>query len=106
MEILEKMLQIEVDAKQIVENAKIEADKTREKAREEAEQLVTDGKRKFQERLRQDLVRIEDDAETRKKAILQEAEVRLAEIERIAKERMEKVVERTFKAFLENILAK
>jgi len=37
---------------------------------------------------------------------LQEAEVRLAEIERIAKERMEKVVERTFKAFLENILAK
>jgi vacuolar-type H+-ATPase subunit E/Vma4 len=105
VEILEKMLQIEVEAKQIVENAKLEANQIREKARVEAAQFVVDGKKNFRERLHQEIARIEVEAETHKKAILQETDARVTEMEQVAGERMEKVVEQVMHALLDHILA-
>jgi vacuolar-type H+-ATPase subunit E/Vma4 len=101
--LLEKMLEVETAAKQIVENAKREANEIRNKAREDAKQLVIDGKKSLQERLRQEITQIEAEAEVRKKALLQETEARLTELERIAKERIDSTVDRVITTLLESI---
>ena len=93
MKILKEMLGIETKARQIVENAKLEADTIRKKAREDAKQLVIDGEKNLQDRLHQEVAQIEEEAAEQKKAILKETETRLANMERVAKERMDNAVD-------------
>jgi vacuolar-type H+-ATPase subunit H len=106
VEILEKMLEVETVAKQTIENAKREANEIRNKAREDAKQLVIDGKQKLQERLRQEISQIEEEAEARKKTILQETASRLTALERSAQERMEHTVERVIQSLLNQYLTR
>lgn len=103
MEILEKMLQVETEAKQIVENAKLEANEIRKKAREDAKQLVIEGQKNLQNRLREEIAQMAAEAETRRKEILQETETRLADFERTAKERMDYTVDCVMNAILPNV---
>jgi len=100
VKILENMLEIETQAKQIVENAKHEADEIRKKAREDAKQLVIDGKKNLQNRLHQDITQIEEEAATRKETIFQETETRVAEIEEGAKGRIDSAVDLVIKTLL------
>ncbi len=103
MKILEKMLEVETEAKLIIENAQLEANEIRKKAREDAKQLVIDGRKNLQDRLHQEIVKIEEEATTRKKAILQEAEAHLAEIERTARERMDNAVDNVITTLFKNL---
>jgi vacuolar-type H+-ATPase subunit E/Vma4 len=98
--ILEKMLEVETGATQILENAQREADEIRKKAREDAKQLVLDGKKELQERLRQEVAQIEEEATVQKESIFQEAETHRAEMERIAKKRMDQAVDRVMNTLL------
>ena len=59
MKILEQMLEIETEARQIVEDAKNEANVIRKKAREDAKQLVLDGKNDMQRRIQQEIAQLE-----------------------------------------------
>jgi vacuolar-type H+-ATPase subunit H len=100
VEILEKMLEVETKAKQIIETAKREADEIRKKAREDAKQLIIDGRTNLQDRLHQEIAQIEEEATERKKTILQQAEIRLAEMEHKAEEQMDSVVECVIRVLL------
>lgn len=92
MEILEKMLEVETQARQIIETAQREADEIRKKARDDAKQLVIDGRKNLQERLHQEITQIEEEAAARKKVIFQEAEIRLAEMKQRAEKQMNRAV--------------
>ncbi len=92
MKILEEMLEVETKATQIIENAKLEANAIRVKAREDAKQLVVDGKKELQDRLLQELEQIEKDAAAQKELILKEIEITVENMERTAKERMDSTV--------------
>jgi vacuolar-type H+-ATPase subunit H len=87
------MLEVETEARQLVENANLEANNIREKAREDAKQLVIDGKKELQERMQQEIKKIEKEAASQKEHILKENEAHLAEIERIAKGRIDSTVD-------------
>ncbi len=89
MKVLETMLQIETEALQIVEQAKIEANEIRKKAREDAKQLVIDGKQRMQEQLQQEIKALEDEANSRRAHIVQETEQRLVALEKSAQGRIE-----------------
>ncbi len=89
MKALETMLQIETEALQIVEQAKIEANEIRKKAREDAKQLVIDGKQRMQEQLQQEIKALEDEANSRRAHIVQETEQRLVALEKSAQGRIE-----------------
>lgn len=93
MKILEKMLEVETKAKQIIETAQLEADEIRKKAREDAKRLVIEGRKNLQNRLQQEIRQIEEEAATREKAIFQEAEAHLAEMEQRAEGRMDSAVD-------------
>ena len=93
MKVLEKMLHIETEAQQIVEDAKAEANAIRKKAREDAKQLVIDGKHRMQEQIQQEIKGLEEEADARKKQIIQETEQSLAALKQVAQERMNKTVE-------------
>lgn len=93
MKILEEMLEVETKATQIIENAKLEANAIRVKAREDAKQLVVDGKKELQDRLLQELEQIEKDAAAQKELILKEIEITVENMERTAKERMDSTVD-------------
>ncbi len=93
MKILEQMLAIETEARQIVEDAKNEANAIRKKAREDAKQLVITGKHDLQHRIQQEIATLEDDAKKRKEQIVSETKTRLADMERIAKERIDGAAE-------------
>ena len=81
-------------------SAQLEADEIRKKAREDAKQLVIDGRKNLQERLHQEITQIEEEAVARKKAIFQEAETQLAEMEHLAKERIDQAVDKVINALL------
>lgn len=93
MEILEKMLEVETNARQVIETAQLEADEIRKKAREDAKRLVIDGRKNLQNRLQQEIKQIEEEAASRKEAIFQEAKVHLTEMEQKAEERMDHAVD-------------
>lgn len=101
MKILEKMLEVETEARQIVENAKGEANTIRKNAREEAKQLVIKGKKDFQDRMQEEIKQIEEEAATRKAGILKEMETHLAEMERRAKEQVDRAVDHVMTILLE-----
>ena len=92
VEILEKMLEVETQARQIIETAQLEADEIRKRAREDAKQLVIDGRKNLQERLHQEIAQIEEEAAARKKAIFQEAEIQLTEMKQKAEKQIDSAV--------------
>ena len=94
------MLEVETKAKQIIETAQLEADEIRKKAREDAKHLVIDGRKNLQNRLQQEIRQIEEEAASRKEAIFQDAETRLAEMEQRAEERMDNAVDCVMSALL------
>ena len=100
MEILEKMLEVETEARQIVEKAKTEANAIRKKAREDAKQLVIDGKKKLQEKIQQEIKKMEEEAAAKKASIIQEMETHLAETEQTAKPKIESSVEHVMSVLL------
>ena len=83
-----------------IEVAQREADEIRKKARDDAKQLVIDGRKNLQERLHQEITQIEEEAAVRKKAIFQEAETRLAEMEQEAEKQMSRAVDRVISIIL------
>jgi len=93
MNVLEKMLDVESEAQKIVEDAKDEANAIRNKAREDAQQLVTDGKNTFQEKMRAEIQRLEQDAATQKEQIFATAHTLLAQKEQQARGRIDQAVE-------------
>jgi vacuolar-type H+-ATPase subunit H len=100
VEILEKMLEVETQARQIIETAQREADEIRKKARDDAKQLVIDGRKNLQERLHQEITQIEEEAAAQKKTIFQEAETRLVEMEQVAEKQMNRTVDRVINVLL------
>ena len=100
MKILEKMLEVETKAKQIIETAQLEADEIRKKAREDAKRLVIDGRKNLQSRLQQEISQIEEEAASRKEAIFQEAKVHLTEMEQKAEKRMDSAVDSVMNVLL------
>ncbi|MBD3307122.1 hypothetical protein GF339_11910 [candidate division KSB3 bacterium] len=92
--ILEQMLEVESEAQQLVEDAKAEANGIRTKAREDAEQLMREGKQQIEERIQRETERLEQDAHTQKEVILNEMDAQLADMEPVANERIECAVER------------
>jgi vacuolar-type H+-ATPase subunit H len=103
VKILEKMLQIESEATQIIENAKLEAEQIRKKARAEASQIIETGKKASQERLQQEIARLDAEAETRKNTILQDAEGQIVKLERITPASLDRVAEQAVEMLLANI---
>lgn len=93
VKVLEQMLHIETEARQIVENAKTEANTIRKQAREGAKQRVIDGKEALQERMQQEISQIEEEAAARKTQILKDTERHLIEMEQKAKEQIGSTVE-------------
>lgn len=87
------MLHIETEARQIVENAKTEANAIRKQAREGAKQRVIDGKKELQERMQQAVSQIEEEAAARKIQILKDTEGHVIEMEQKAQERIDSTVE-------------
>ncbi len=100
MKILEQMLAIETEARQIVEDAKNEANAIRKKAREDAKQLVITGKHDLQHRVQQEVTLLEQEAEKQKEQIVSVTKTRISETERMAKERIERTVEHVISQFL------
>ena len=101
VKILEKMLEVETEARQIVENAKVEANTIRKKAREDAKQLVVDGKKGIQQQIQQEITKIEEEAAAQKKAILQDMENHLTKVEQGARKNFDSTVDRVLTTLLE-----
>ncbi len=93
MDLLEKMLEVETQARELIENAQTEANVIRKKARDDAQQLIIDGRKTMNERLQQEIAELESEAQARKDSILQEAERQLHTMQQQAAERMEHAVE-------------
>lgn len=92
VKILDQMLVVEVEARKIVEDAKEEANTVRKKAREDAKQLVINGKNDFERRIRQEITQLEQEAERQKEQIAHSTKTSLSDMERLAKERIDKAV--------------
>ena len=102
VKILDEMLEIETKATQVIENAKLEATTIRNKAREDAKQLVNDGKKTLKDRLHQEIIQIEREAEAQRDAIFEEAKTRAADMERVAQDRMDSAAELVLERLFEN----
>ena len=100
MELLEKMLEVETQAREIIENAQAEANAIRKKARDDAQQVIIDGRKAMNERLKQEITKLEREAQTRKDTILQEAEHQLETTRQQATERMEHAVEQVMRMLI------
>ena len=87
------MLKVETEARQIVENVHLEANDIRKKAREDAKQLVIDGKKELEARIQREIKQLEEDATAQKEHILKETEKQLAEMQQGAEERIETTVD-------------
>ena len=101
MELLEKMLEVETEARQLLEQAKLDTNNIRQKAREDAQQLIIDGRKNLHERVQQEIAQLENDANARKAAILHKAKQRLAEMEARANVHMESAVEKVMQKLLD-----
>lgn len=88
------MLEVETEARQLIEHAQQDANGIRKKAREDAEKLVIDGRKKLHQRLQQEIAQLEEQANTQKQTILQETERQLAAVEQRAAAHLEQAVER------------
>ena len=100
MELLEQMLEIETQAREMIEQAQNEANAIRKKARDDAQQVIVDGRKMMHERLQQDITELEREAQVRKDAILQEADRQLQTMRQQAAERMEYAVEQVMQMLL------
>ncbi len=100
MNILEKMLEVEAQARQIVEDAKNEANAIRKKGREEAKQLVNDGKKFIQEEVHQEILTIEQEAQKRRTTIVNEMNIQLEKMEQKARERIAYTVDHVLTTLL------
>ena len=94
MELLEKMLEVESEAQQLIEQAQLEANNIRKKAREDAQQLIIDGRKNLHKRVQQEIAQLEQEANIRKAAILQETEQRLEDMKSQADAHMRKAVDK------------
>ena len=92
MNVLENMLQIEAEARKIVEDAQNEANEIRKKAREDAKTLITKGKQSVRERLQQEIAQLEKDADVQRTRILTEAQQRRELLEQQASKQVSKAV--------------
>ena len=100
MNILEKMLEVETQARQIVEDAKSEANAIRKKGREDAKQLVSDGRKSIHEEVQHGIFKIEQEAEERKTAIVGRMNTQLKTMEQKAGERIKYAVDHVLTTLL------
>ena len=100
MNVLENMLQIETEARQIVEDAQKEANEIRKNAREDAKTFISNGKQAARDRLQQEIAQLEKDADVQRTRILNEAQQRRAILEQQAGERITQAVDNVMNLFL------
>ena len=93
MELLEKMLEVETQARELIENAQTEATAIRKKARDDAQKMIIDGRKTMHERLQQEIAELEREAQNSKDLKLQETERQLSALRQQAGERMEDAIE-------------
>jgi len=99
--VLEKMLQVETEARKIVEDAQNEANVIRKKAREDAKTFIAEGKQTVRNRLKQEIAQLEKDADVQRTRILSDAQQRRAVLEQHAGERIDRAVERVMTLLLD-----
>ncbi len=100
MKILDKMLEVETEARQIVEEAGTEANVIRKKAREDAKQVVIGGKKELQEKIQHEIKQLEEEAVAQKANIMKEMETHLTEMEQTAKTKIESSVDHVMRVLL------
>ena len=100
VKILERMLEVETEARQIVEQAKAEANTIRKKARDDAKQLIINGKKELQERIEQEIRQIEADAIEHKTRMLKEADIHLNTVTQRARKHLDPAAEHVLNALL------
>ncbi len=100
MNILENMLHIETEARKIVEGAQDKANTIRKKAREDAKNLVAEGKLTARNTLKQEIAQLEKDADVQRTRILTEAQQRRSELKQKAGKQIDKAVEMVMELLL------
>lgn len=101
MNVLENMLQVETEARKIVEDAQKEANAIRKNARDDAKAFVTEGKQAVRERLQQEIAQLEKDADAQRTRILSEAQQRREALEQQAVKQLDRAVENVMNLLLE-----
>lgn len=100
MNVLENMLQIETEARTIVEDAQNEANAIRKKAREDAKSFISDGKMAARDKLKQEIAQLEKDADAQRTRILTEAQHHRDELEQQAGKQIDKAVNKVMELLL------